>query len=149
VIRSLLLALATLAFAGCTTDACEEDPRAQVLDERVELEVGPLVLDAELADAPSERERGWMHRRCDSEALLLVPDTPRTELPVWGCALTAPLDVAFVAEGSIVALAELEPCPEPCGACPRVGASLLVDAVIETPRGDVEPPFELGAAVRW
>ena len=145
-IRPLLVLAA--ATASCSPPAsCAEDIRAQRLDERVTVAVGELELAAELADELSERERGWMHRRCDLEALLLVPDAAGAELPVWGCALTTTLDVVFVRDDEVVAIDRLDPCPEPCGACPRVGAGLPVDAVLEVPHG--EYALEVGAQVTW
>lgn len=143
----LFLTLAA-ATASCSPPAsCVEDIRAQHLDERVTVAVGELELAAELADQQSERERGWMHRRCDLEALLLIPEAAGDELPVWGCAVTTALDVVFVRKNEVVAVDHLDPCSEPCGACPRVGTGVPVDAVLEVPHG--EYAIEVGARVTW
>lgn len=120
---------------GCGTVPCEEDVRAQVIDERVTLVVGDARVEAELADEAVERERGWMHRVCGREALLLVPDAPR-ELPVWGCGLVEPVDLHWIRDGEVVARdLDLEPCAEPCTGCPIVGEGLVIDAVLETSAG--------------
>ncbi|MFV8749661.1 DUF192 domain-containing protein [Nannocystaceae bacterium ST9] len=133
-----LAAALALALAGCEVgETCEEDSRAQRLDEHARVLVGELEIVAELADQAHERERGWMHRRCDLDALLLVADEPASELAIWGCALAVPLDVWFVAEGRVIEHAELEPCAEPCGACPLLGEGSKVDAVLEAPRGEL------------
>jgi uncharacterized membrane protein (UPF0127 family) len=130
--------LAALTLASCEDEpACEEDPKAQILDERVSVSVAGRELSAELADELVERERGWKHRVCDREALLIVPDTPDTELGVWGCGLVEPVDAWFVDDGIIVDAVELAPCAEPCGSCAIVEAG-PVDAVLETPAGELE-----------
>lgn len=142
--RHGLIAL-PLALAACEPAACEEDVRAQVLEEQLDLAVGGQTIQAELADDPTERERGWKHRACDREALLLVPDEPGP-LPIWGCALTGPVDLAFVRDATIVEVFEdLQPCPEPCGACPLVGEGVEVDAVLELPAGTLA--LDVGAAI--
>ena len=97
------------------------------------MQVGGPELLAERADDAVERDRGWRHRECDREALLLVPDQ-RGPLPIWGCELTAPIDVAFIDAGAIVEVAhEVVPCPAPCGDCPLFGEGIDVEAVLEIP----------------
>ena len=147
--RVLGLALVLVAAApACEGEpVCVEDPRAQVLDERVEVTLAEHVVPAELADEAVERERGWKHRACDRQALLLLPDAPGP-VPVWGCGLTAAIDAVFVADGEIVAIERIEPCPEPCGACPSVGAELEVDGVVELELGIAEP-LAVGDPASW
>ena len=129
------LALAP-AVASCETDeSCEEDPLAQVIDETRTIEIDGEPYEAEVADDQTERERGWRHRRCEREALLLVPDA-RGPLPIWGCELAEPVDVLFVRDGEVVELVpDLQPCA-PCGECTLLGEDVEVDAVVELP---VEP----------
>ncbi|MEX1363276.1 MAG: DUF192 domain-containing protein [Nannocystaceae bacterium] len=141
-----LFAGATVCLGlGCEPATCDEDIRAQVIDERVQLTVGGRTIEAELADELTERERGWMHRRCDREALLLVPDA-QGELPIWGCELTSAVDLHLLRDGAVVdVINELAPCEGPCGGCPLVGEGVIVDAVLETPAGTLE--VEVGAMV--
>ncbi len=137
---SSVLAL-VLTTGGCEPDAsCEEDPQAQVLDDRREIEVDGIARQAEVADEQVERDRGWRHRACGREALLLLPDTP-APLPIWGCALVEPIDVLFIVDDEIVEVVRgLTPCPEPCGGCTLVGEGLDVDAVVELP-ADPDAPL--------
>lgn len=148
--RRALLTLASCTLGGCEGQpSCEEDIRAQVLDARVNVAVGELTVTAELADEASERERGWKHRRCDLEALLLVPDAPSSELPIWGCGLSTALDVMFIEGGLVTAIERLEPCPEPCGSCESIGEQLLVDAVLEVPADALGSDVQVGATVNY
>lgn len=144
--RGLALSL-PLALACEPHSACQEDLRAQVLDTRVSVVVGSSELLAEYADDTVERERGWKHRSCDREALLLIPDQPGEPLPVWGCGLVDAIDAAFVHAGQVVALERLEPCPEPCSSCAAVGEQLPVDAVLELPADALD--VQLGDAVSF
>lgn len=132
VVRRGGLTLIAVLLGGCPDESCEEDVRAQVLDERVELSIDGVALSVELADEAVERERGWRHRTCDLTGILLVPDEPGP-LPIFGCELAVAIDVAFVRDGSIVESDRLEPCAPPCGACPLLGEGIEVDAVLEVP----------------
>ncbi len=130
----VLLALA----GGCEEDpSCDEDVRAQTLDTTVRLRVAGEELDAEVARTEEERERGWKHRACGREALLLQPPQ-REPLPIWGCELTGALDVISVVDAQVVAVDRLDPCPAPCEGCPRIGTDRPVDGVIETPANALE-----------
>lgn len=130
---------------GCEPETCDEDIRAQVIEQRVRLTLGGRTIEAELADEPTERDRGWMHRRCDREALLLVPDA-RGELPIWGCGLTSAVDLHSLRDDTVVDIIDdLAPCEGPCGGCPVVGEGVIVDAMLETPAGTLE--VQVGASV--
>lgn len=153
--RALAAAVAfgALALPACEDPLCEEDIRAQVIDDRVEIELTDLTLLAELADDPVERDRGWKHRRCDREAILLIPDSPPAELSIWGCGLFEAVDAAFIADGVVSAIERIEPCAEPCAGCPQVGGgasgeAVLVDAVLELPAG-IDASIEVGDAVSY
>ena len=149
-LRAVTLVLALCSLGGCEDQAiCEEDIRAQQLDSRVQVSIGEASVSAELANDANERERGWKHRQCDLEALLLVPDEPSSALGIWGCALSTPLDAYFIKDGLVGAVERIEPCPEPCGACPLFGEQLLIDAVLELPAGTLGPNVQPGASVSY
>lgn len=133
-LRRLTAAFSLMAGAvGCEgAQPCGENAGAQTLQERVEVEIGDASVSAELADDPTERERGWRKRACGREAILLVPDEPGA-LPVWGCELVDPVDVVGIRDGSVVFVEELSPCELPCGGCPTVGDGIPVDGLVELP----------------
>lgn len=141
------------AFVGlaCEGGECDEDIRAQVLDARATLTIGDATLTAEVAQTDVERERGWKHRRCDLEGLVLVaPDDGALDL--WGCGLTTAVDVLWIKDGAVQAIAAgVEPCPEPCGGCPLVSPDSPVDAALEVPAGslDVEAGALVGGLEPW
>ena len=140
--RAGALAALAAAISGCPEgQVCEEDIRAQVLDERATIELADATLEVEVARSQVERERGWKHRRCDLEGLLLIPEMTGDaagDATIWGCGLTLAVDLYWLRDGEVVALVDdLEPCAEPCAACPIVGEGIVADAVLEVPRGAI------------
>lgn len=132
-------ALALAGSAGliaCEESNCEEDLRAQTELDRGTIVLGQAQLEAEFARTQVERERGWKFRRCDREALVILPETPPEAMSLWGCGLVDAVDVAFVRDGQISELGgTLEPCAEPCSGCPTIDSEAPVDAAIETLEG--------------
>ncbi len=154
-LRTVSLALLTAALvsgAGACEGACEEDIRAQTLDERqlitIEAAGESIELSAEVARSQTERERGWKHRQCDMQGLALALEAPG-ESPVWMCGLSTALDVLFVRDGELVAIERAAPpCEEPCAACPVYGEGVTVDFVLELPHGQYpEEVLVVGASV--
>ncbi len=143
-------ALAAMLFASCavpdTRDGgCEESPEALVQAPAATVRSGDASLPVEIADSDEKRMRGLQHRRCDVTGLLLVNEAPGTPLPIWMCEVFLDLDLAFVRDGIVVAVAEAPPCDPPCESCPIYGADVPVDAVLETPAGTF--PLQVGDAV--
>lgn len=136
--------LAVSVGLACEGGACEEDIRAQVLDARATLEIGDATLTAEVAQTDVERERGWKHRRCDLEGLVLIAPAGDA-LDLWGCGMTTALDVLWIKDGAVQRIDGIEPCPEPCGGCPLVRPDAPVDAALEVPAGSLD--VEVGATV--
>jgi uncharacterized membrane protein (UPF0127 family) len=127
-----------MALAACVDPPCDESTAAQVDLPALGVAIGSWRAVAEVADDATERGRGWRHRRCGRELLALLPaepEAPAAPLPVFGCALTSSLDVAFVRDERVVAIGALDPCPEPCTVCPLVGEDLPVHMVFEAPSG--------------
>jgi uncharacterized membrane protein (UPF0127 family) len=135
-------ALLTLVCAGCTTvhGDCEDDPRARDPLPRIEVMLAGEVFEAEVADTPSALERPWAFRRCDLEAMVLVPPSPGGAYPVALCDVQTEVDLAFVRQGTIVeAVRFAPPCQAECGQCPVYGSSVSeVDHVVMLVAGQVD-----------
>ncbi len=109
-----------------------------MLDRRAALEIGDQQIDAEVAGTQVERERGWKHRRCDREGLLLIAPEDGL-LSLWGCGLHEAVDVHWIRDGQVIRSdSALEPCAEPCGGCPLLDPGEPVDAALEVPLGALE-----------
>lgn len=144
--RLALAVFASISAIACEVGgSCEEDIRAQVLEQRAELVIGEQVVHAEIASTDVERERGWKHRRCDLDALLIVAPSSG-ELSIWGCGLIEAVDVLWIRDGQVIAIdGPIEPCAEPCGACVLSNAGEAVDAALEVPQGMLKA--SIGAVV--
>jgi uncharacterized membrane protein (UPF0127 family) len=143
-------AVCAALLVACVDDPCEESISAQVDLPTMALTIGSSRVDAEIADDDLERSRGWRHRRCDREVLALLADEPTAApapLPVFGCALTSAINVAFVRDGEVIDVGALAPCPEPCTTCPLLGDELSVHAVLEAPSATLD--FRVGDTVMW
>ena len=145
--RGLLLCTALGTAMACVPASCEEDLRAQTGLPEVRLLLPNETLAAEEAKGTTELERGWKHRQCDRGALWLNPEDPDASLDVWGCGLVDPVSVYFVGGGEVLEIVDsLEPCPEPCLACPTRPAPPGSAQALETLVGRVE--LEVGDAVQ-
>ncbi len=132
---AMLASISCILAIACEGGVCEEDIRAQVIEQEAELMIGEQVVLAEVASTDVERERGWKHRRCDREALLLLAPSDG-ELAIWGCGLTQAVDVLWIRDGEVIAIdGPIEPCAEPCGSCVLSSAGSPVDAALEVPQG--------------
>lgn len=104
---SVLLAL---ALSGATVSAlAQEAPQLHL--PRVALTAGMHRIDAQVAQAPDEREIGLMHRPTmpGHEGMLFVFEQPTTQC-FWMKNTLLPLTAAFVADdGSIVNLVDMQP----------------------------------------
>ena len=109
-------AAAFLALTGVAVQA-QSPPAAQSPQlnlQRVELGAGMHRFDAQVAQAPQERQMGLMHRRTmpQHEGMLFVFEQPGTQC-FWMKDTLLPLTAAFVADdGTIVNLADMQPHAE-------------------------------------
>lgn len=109
-------AAAFLALTGVAVQA-QSPPAAQSPQlnlQRVELGAGMHRIDAQVAQAPQERQIGLMHRRTmpQHEGMLFVFEQPGTQC-FWMKDTLLPLTAAFVADdGTIVNLADMQPHAE-------------------------------------
>lgn len=104
--RALLSAV--LALATCTGLA-QEAPQLNL--QRVELTAGMYRIDAQVAQAPQERETGLMYRKemPQHEGMLFVFEQPSVQC-FWMKNTVLPLTAAFVQDdGTIANLADMKP----------------------------------------
>jgi uncharacterized protein len=106
-VHSALLALACTLHIG-NADA-QEGPQLHL--QRVELTAGMHRIDAQVAQAPQERQTGLMHRKemPQHEGMLFVFEQPAQQC-FWMKNTLLPLTAAFVDDdGTIVNLADMKP----------------------------------------
>lgn len=110
--RALVLVRALLAlvlFAVATAALAQEAP--QLYLPRVVLTAGMHRIDAQVAQAPEERQIGLMHRQNmpNHEGMLFVFEQPATQC-FWMKNTLLPLSAAFVADdGSIINVVDMQP----------------------------------------
>lgn len=80
------------------------------------------------------------------EARMLFRFTEPTVQDVWMDGVLIPLDIAWIADGHIVQVLRLEPCPSGDG-CPSWESPGPVDALLEVPAGEL-PGDATGAPVK-
>jgi len=133
-----------LVAAGICSCICDEDIRAQVIEETAVVSVGATEITVEVARTSAQRERGLRYRQCGEPAMALIADA-RSPLPVWQCEVPIQLDILFIRAGTVVeAVAGAPPCSAPCEQCPTYGEGIAVDAVLEVvagrlPAADLRP----------
>lgn len=101
--------LALVLFAVATAALAQEAPQLHL--PRVMLTAGMHRIDAQVAQAPEERQIGLMHRQNmpNHEGMLFVFEQPATQC-FWMKNTLLPLTAAFVADdGSIVNLVDMQP----------------------------------------
>lgn len=108
--RLLTAAMLTASLAGvASTGQAQESPQLNL--QRVELSAGMHRIDAQVAQAPQERQTGLMHRpeMPQHEGMLFVFEQP-SEQCFWMKNTLLPLTAAFVADdGTIVNLEDMKP----------------------------------------
>lgn len=132
------MGVAVLTAAECSTAQAPNDAAAGT-----ERSAGTVVtvgaadpITVEVADDPQERRRGLMGR----------PDVPVGtgmlfvyEEPVlgafWMGNVEVPLSIAWVLDGVVVGVAEMQPCPAADDTCPRYTPDTPYDLAVETTGG--------------
>ncbi len=109
-------AAALMALAGTAVHAqsAAQAQNPQLNLQRTELSAGMHRIDAQVAQAPHERQIGLMHRRTmpQQEGMLFVFEQPGTQC-FWMKNTPLALTAAFVADdGTIVNLADMQPLKE-------------------------------------
>ncbi|HCE28368.1 MAG TPA: DUF192 domain-containing protein [Comamonadaceae bacterium] len=99
------------ALLGLWSPATPAQDGPQLALPRVELTAGMHRIDAQVAQAPQERQIGLMHRKemPPHEGMLFIFEQPATQC-FWMKNTLLPLTAAFVADdGTIVNLADMKP----------------------------------------
>ena len=96
--KSILLILIPIASLAA---ACNPQVQTQPAFEQVE--IGGTVINVEIADDPSERSQGLMHRTSlpEGEGMLFIFDTYGYH-PFWMKNTLIPLDIIWIADDTVV-----------------------------------------------
>jgi hypothetical protein len=136
---------APVAAPEATSSPSLAQLRGQVLPVTAETTLGGQTIGLEVARTPQQQAIGLMYREALSDDRgMLFPFEPARPASFWMKNVLIPLDMVFVYDGQIVAIARNVP---PCEAdpCPTYGPRLqLIDAVIELRGGLTD---ELGLQV--
>jgi uncharacterized membrane protein (UPF0127 family) len=139
-VRSLILIVpaATAALWLSMNIAMGDAPATepQYLPISAKAEVGSETILLEVARTPQERARGLMFRPALAEDRgMLFPADPSRPIRMWMKNVPVALDLVFMYEGQVVALAEqVPPCLE--ASCPSYGPfKRAVDQVLELRAG--------------
>jgi uncharacterized protein len=152
---AVLNAVAVLVLAGCssgvepaagapTTDppptgaappAAGVPPAAgQRIEQTTRAVLGGVELELEVADEPQERAVGLMGRTevpAGTGMVFLFDEPVSTSFYMFQ--VPVPLVAAFVRDGTVVGVLEMEPCGEPePGNCPTYAPDQAFDVVVET-----------------
>lgn len=109
--------------------SCSAQPKTESF-ELVNLTVGSLHIEVQLAATEAQRAQGLMFQTSADPGMLLLYDKPQ-RISLWMRNTSMPLDVAFIdANWEIIRLVELEPFDET-----PVSSDYPVIAALELPRG--------------
>lgn len=130
---------ASLLASGLLLGACASDPATVTVGQAAPLTV-------EVADSPAERATGLSGRESlpDGTGMAFVFESP-TRVQFWMKDTLVPLSIAWVQDGRVVDVAEMQPCP-PGGDCPLYeprDPEATFDLAVEAPGG-----FFTGAGVQ-
>jgi uncharacterized membrane protein (UPF0127 family) len=108
---------------------------------RATVRVGGAVVEVVVADSPATRERGLQGVDAVPEGagmLFVFPDAPGPEgrSGFWMLETQVALDIAFAADGTVVGVATMQPCPAP--PCPITHPGVEYDVALEVAAGQLE-----------
>jgi uncharacterized protein len=153
--RLVLTLFGTLAIAGVligcyfpqtsqsSSPVARKTP-SQILDITATTTLANQLFDLEVAQKPRQQELGLMHRTfMPPNRGMLFPFKPARVTKFWMKNCLMSLDIIFVRQGKIVAIApNVPPCKQ--DPCPIYGPDELVDQVIEVKNGRTQ---EIGLKV--
>ena len=131
------IAAVFVLLGGCgDDDESATDSGAEVTRVRVTVGGAPP-LHVEVAETPAERRRGLMDRESlePGTGMLFLFPSPR-EGSFWMYKTLVPLSIVWAADGKVVGVAEMDPCPhDDPDRCPRFMAPAAFDLAVEAPAG--------------
>ncbi|MBA3757025.1 MAG: DUF192 domain-containing protein [Nitrosomonas sp.] len=104
--------MAFLGFLAATSVLAQDGPQSRL--PTIQLTAGMYVIQAEVAQTPSEQTIGLMYRQTMgiNEGMLFIYDSPKVHC-FWMRNTLLPLTIAFIADdGSIVNLKDMQPRTE-------------------------------------
>ena len=142
-----ILSLSVMLITSCgglTTNqidfvakADESQSQAQRLPINARVNIAGKVIELEVAQTPEEQSKGLMFREelPDNRGMFFPFTYPRITR-FWMKNCLVPLDMIFLQDGKVVAIADsVPPCDTAPEDCPVYGPNVLVDGVIELRSG--------------
>jgi uncharacterized protein len=109
----------------------------------------PTTVVAKVADEGDRRQQGLMNVEDlpDGVGMLFLFDEPRSG-GFWMMNTLVPLDIAYLLDGEVVSVMQMDPCDE--DPCPTYDPGLEYDAALEVNQGALaEAGVTEGSAVTW
>lgn len=132
---SLLSIVLSVLVLGCSSTATPQAKQAegtgQSLPITAQAEIEGETIQLEVASTPEQQAMGFMFRPSipDDRGMLFPFDPPRP-VQFWMRNVVVPLDMVFLRDGEVQAVAEnVPPCTTP--RCPVYGPATAVDQVLE------------------
>jgi uncharacterized protein len=110
---------------------------------------GTVTVEAKVADDPARRQQGLMNvpELPDGVGMLFLFDEARTG-GFWMKNTLVPLDIAYVLDGEIVAVLQMDPCE--ADPCPSYDPGTAYDAALEVSQGALDAAdVTEGSTVTW
>jgi uncharacterized protein len=111
----------------------QSKPQFLPIRAKARIGINKQLIKLEVAASPKEQALGLMHRTYVSpdRGMLFLIDPPR-QASFWMKNVKIPLDLVFLRQGKVVALAlSVPPCTATTAKCPTYDSKLPVDMVIE------------------
>lgn len=158
--RALIVLLALLTVVACAepTGTVEAPGQADAIDAsgafdafvrdngfaglaRATVRVGGAAFEAVVADSPAARERGLQGVDAVPQGagmLFIFPEAagPAGHAGFWMLETPVALDIAFAADGTVVGVATMQPCP--ARPCPITHPGVEYDVALEVAAGQLE-----------
>ncbi|MDO8559484.1 MAG: DUF192 domain-containing protein [bacterium] len=114
-------------------------PQASTETPMITLNVGSVIVQAEIADTPARKARGLSGRASLADGSgMLFPFAPVQRPTFWMKDMLIPLDLVWIRGGKVTEITSNVPPPSGSGALPLYRPAAGVDAVLEVAAGFAE-----------